>query len=286
MLNLNAVVLEYDNLEIMLIGKEYWFMNQKFKIIDSHAHYDDEAFNEDRESLLNEINQNGVIGILNCASSYDSLKTTDQLTKDHNFIFGALGIHPENANEMKGDTLDEIKSYIKNNDKIVAIGEIGLDYYWDENPPKDIQKDVFRSHMNLAKQLNYPVVIHDRDAHQDTLEIIKEFPEVTGVVHCFSGSVEFAKECVKLGYYIGITGVVTFKNAKKVVEVVREIPLEKILVETDCPYMAPEPNRGKRNKSDYIEYIITKIAEIKNIDPYEANLRFNENFFRLIRKEK
>ncbi|NOW30826.1 TatD DNase family protein [Clostridium beijerinckii] len=286
MLNLNAVVLEYDNLEIMLIGKEYWFMNQKFKIIDSHAHYDDEAFNEDRESLLNEINQNGVIGILNCASSYDSLKTTDQLTKDHNFIFGALGIHPENANEMKGDTLDEIKSYIKNNDKIVAIGEIGLDYYWDENPPKDIQKDVFRSHMNLAKELNYPVVIHDRDAHQDTLEIIKEFPEVTGVVHCFSGSVEFARECVKLGYYIGITGVVTFKNAKKVVEVVREIPLEKILVETDCPYMAPEPNRGKRNKSDYIEYIITKIAEIKNIDPYEANLRFNENFFRLIRKEK
>lgn len=261
-------------------------MNQKFKIIDSHAHYDDEAFNEDRESLLNEINQNGVIGILNCASSYDSLKTTDQLTKDHNFIFGALGIHPENANEMKGDTLDEIKSYIKNNDKIVAIGEIGLDYYWDENPPKDIQKDVFRSHMNLAKELNYPVVIHDRDAHQDTLEIIKEFPEVTGVVHCFSGSVEFARECVKLGYYIGITGVVTFKNAKKVVEVVREIPLEKILVETDCPYMAPEPNRGKRNKSDYIEYIITKIAEIKNIDPYEANLRFNENFFRLIKKEK
>lgn len=140
--------------------------------------------------------------------------------------------------------------------------------------------------MNLAKELNYPVVIHDRDAHQDTLEIIKEFPEVTGVVHCFSGSVEFARECVKLGYYIGITGVVTFKNAKKVVEVVREIPLEKILVETDCPYMAPEPNRGKRNKSDYIEYIITKIAEIKNIDPYEANLRFNENFFRLIRKEK
>ncbi|NOW06928.1 TatD DNase family protein [Clostridium beijerinckii] len=286
MLNLNAVVLEYDNLEIMLIGKEYWFMNQKFKIIDSHAHYDDEAFNEDREYLLNEINENGVIGILNCASSYDSLKTTDQLTKDHDFIFGALGIHPENANEMKIDTLDEIKAYIKNNDKIVAIGEIGLDYYWDENPPKDIQKDVFRRHMNLAKELNYPVVIHDRDAHQDTLEIIKEFPEVTGVVHCFSGSVEFAKECIKLGYYIGITGVVTFKNAKKVVEVVREIPLEKILVETDCPYMAPEPNRGKRNKSDYIEYIITKIAEIKNIDPYEANLRFNENFFRLIRKEK
>ncbi|WP_297420264.1 TatD family hydrolase [Clostridium sp.] len=260
-------------------------MEEKFKIIDSHAHYDDEAFNEDREEVLQEINKNGVIGVLNCAASYDSLKTTDKLTKDYDFIFGALGIHPENANEMKEDTIDEIRAYIKNNDKIVAIGEIGLDYYWDENPPKDIQKDVFRRQMILAKDLNYPVVIHDRDAHNDTLEIMKEFPEVTGVVHCFSGSVEFARECIKLGYYIGFTGVVTFKNAKKIVEVAKEIPLEKILVETDCPYMAPEPNRGKRNKSDYIEYIITKIADIKGIDPYEANLRFNENFYRLIRKE-
>ncbi|EKQ56019.1 MULTISPECIES: TatD family hydrolase [unclassified Clostridium] len=260
-------------------------MEEKFKIIDSHAHYDDEAFNEDREEVLQEINKNGVIGVLNCAASYDSLKTTDRLTKDYDFIFGALGIHPENANEMKEDTIDEIRAYIKNNDKIVAIGEIGLDYYWDENPSKDIQKDVFRRQMILAKDLNYPVVIHDRDAHNDTLEIMKEFPEVTGVVHCFSGSVEFARECIKLGYYIGFTGVVTFKNAKKIVEVAKEIPLEKILVETDCPYMAPEPNRGKRNKSDYIEYIITKIAEIKEIDPYEANLRFNENFYRLIKKE-
>jgi TatD DNase family protein len=261
-------------------------MKDKFTIIDSHAHYDDEVFNEDREDVLHEIRENGVIGVLNCAASYDSLKTTDKLTKDHDFIFGALGIHPENANEMMDDTLDEIKSYIKSNEKIVAIGEIGLDYYWDENPSKDVQKDVFRRQMNLAQELNYPVIIHDRDAHNDTLEIMREFPRVTGVVHCFSGSVEFAKECIKLGYYIGITGVVTFKNAKKVVEVAKEIPLEKILVETDCPYMSPEPNRGKRNKSDYIVYIITKIAEIKKIDPYEANLRFNENFFRLIRKEK
>ena len=261
-------------------------MKEKFKIIDSHAHYDDDQFNEDRESVLKEIRENGVIGVLNCAASYDSLKTTDKLTKDYDFIFGALGIHPENANEMKEDTLDEIKAYIKNNDKIVAIGEIGLDYYWEENPPKDVQKEVFRRQMNLARELNLPVVIHDRDAHKDTLEIMKDFPGVTGTVHCFSGSVEFAKECVELGYYIGFTGVVTFKNAKKLVEVAKEIPLEKILVETDCPYMAPEPNRGKRNKSDYIEYIITKIAEIKGIDPYKANLSFNENFTRLIKKEK
>ena len=259
-------------------------MQEKFKIIDSHAHYDDEAFNEDREKVLNEIRENGVIGVLNCAASYASLKTTDKLTKDYDFIFGALGIHPENANEMKEDTLDEIKDYIKDNDKIVAIGEIGLDYYWDENPPKDIQKEVFRRQMNLARELSFPVVIHDRDAHKDTLEIMKEFPEVTGVVHCFSGSVEFAKECINLGYYIGFTGVVTFKNAKKVIEVAKEIPLEKILVETDCPYMAPEPNRGKRNKSDYIEHIINKLAQIREIDPYKANLSFNENFFRLIKK--
>lgn len=261
-------------------------MKEKFKIIDSHAHYDDEAFNEDRENVLREIKENGVIGILNCAASYDSLKTTDKLTKEYDFIFGALGIHPENAHDMKEDTLEEIKNYIKVNNKIVAIGEIGLDYYWDENPSKDIQKEVFRKQMTLAKELNFPVIIHDRDAHQDTLEIMKEFPEVTGVVHCFSGSVEFAKECIKLGYYIGFTGVVTFKNAKKVIEVIKEIPLDKILVETDCPYMAPEPNRGKRNKSDYIEYIITRIAQIKEIDPNEANLKFNENFFNLIKKGK
>ncbi|WP_459479807.1 TatD family hydrolase [Clostridium saccharoperbutylacetonicum] len=261
-------------------------MEGKYKIIDSHAHYDDEAFNKDREAVFDEIRKNGVIGVLNCAASYDSLKSTDKLTREHDFIFGALGIHPENANDMKENTLEEIKEYISKNDKIVAIGEIGLDYYWEENPPKEIQKEVFRRQMNLARELDLPVIIHDREAHQDTLEIMKEFPEVTGVVHCFSGSVEFAKECIRLGYYIGFTGVVTFKNAKKVVSVVKEIPIDKILVETDCPYMAPEPNRGKRNKSDYIEYIITRIAEIKEIDPYEANLKFNENFYRLIKKEK
>lgn len=261
-------------------------MQEKYRIIDSHAHYDDDAFNEDRDEVLNQISENGVVQVLNCAASYGSLKTTDKLTKDYEFIVGALGIHPENADEMKEDTIEEIKNYINNNDKIVAIGEIGLDYYWKENPPKEIQQEVFKKQMNLAKELDFPVIIHDRDAHQDTLEILKEFPTVRGVVHCFSGSVEFAKECIKLGYYIGFTGVVTFKNAKKLVEVAKEIPLEKILVETDCPYMAPEPNRGKRNKSDYIEYIINQIAQIREIDPYQANLAFNQNFNRLIKKEK
>lgn len=261
-------------------------MENRFSIIDSHAHYDDESYDEDRDKILNELKNNGVIGILNCAASYDSLKTTDKLTKDYDFINGALGIHPENADEFKENTLDEIKEYIRNNNKIVAIGEIGLDYYWDENPSKDVQKEVFRKQMKLAEELQLPVVIHDREAHQDTLEIIKEYPTVTGVVHCFSGSVEFAKECIKLGYYIGFTGVVTFKNAKKVIQVAKEIPIDRILVETDCPYMSPEPNRGKRNRSDYIEYIINKISEIKEIEPDKANKIFNENFNRLIYKEK
>ena len=261
-------------------------MENRFSIIDSHAHYDDESYDEDRDKILNELKNNGVIGILNCAASYDSLKTTDKLTKDYDFINGALGIHPENADEFKENTLDEIKEYIRNNNKIVAIGEIGLDYYWDENPPKDVQKEVFRKQMKLAEELQLPVVIHDREAHQDTLEIIKEYPSVTGVVHCFSGSVEFAKECIKLGYYIGFTGVVTFKNAKKIIQGAKEIPIDRILVETDCPYMSPEPNRGKRNRSDYIEYIINKISEIKEIEPLEANKIFNENFKRLLYKEK
>lgn len=257
-------------------------MEKDFLIIDSHAHYDDESYDEDREQILKELKSSGVIGILNCAASYKSLNTTDKLTKDYDFIYGALGIHPENANEFKQDTLDEIKQYIINNNKIVAIGEIGLDYYWDNNPSKEVQKEVFRRQMKLAEQLELPVIIHDRDAHQDTLEIIKEYPNVYGVLHCFSGSVEFAKECVKLGYYIGFTGVITFKNAKKIIEVAKEIPIDRILVETDCPYMSPEPNRGKRNRSDYIEFIINKISQVKGIEALEANRIFNENFKRLI----
>ena len=260
-------------------------MENKYKIFDSHAHYDDEAFDEDRDELIEELHQNGVIGILDCASSYESIDKVCEITDKWEFIYGALGIHPENADEFTDEVLDEIKKKIKSNKKIIAVGEIGLDYYWDENPPREVQKEVFRKHMELAKELNLPVVIHDRDAHEDTLKIMKEYPEVIGTVHCFSGSVEFAKECLKLGYYIGITGVITFKNAKKLVKVVKEVPLDRLLVETDCPYMAPEPNRGKRNKSDYIEFIIEKIADIKEIDPKQLNIQVNENFMRLTKLE-
>ena len=257
-------------------------MDNKYKIFDSHAHYDDEAFDVDRDELIRELNESGVIGILNCSSSYESIAKTCELINKWGFIYGAAGIHPENAQEFTDEREIEIGNVIKNNSKIIAVGEIGLDYYWAENPSKEVQKDVFRRQMKLAQDNKLPVVIHDRDAHGDTLEILKEFPKVKGVVHCFSGSLEFAKECLKLGYYIGVTGVVTFKNAKKLLEVVKEVPIEKLLVETDCPYMAPEPNRGKRNKSDYIEYIIDRIALIKEIDPKQLNIQVNDNFNRLM----
>ena len=261
-------------------------MNTKYKIFDTHAHYDDEAFDEDRDSVLKEIQKNGVIGVLNCACNKRSLHTTNELTLKYDFIYGALGIHPTDALDYNEQVKSEIIEKTKANKKILAIGEIGLDYYWDENPDREIQKQVFREQMKIAEELNLPVVIHDRDAHEDTLNIIKEFPNVKGIIHCFSGSLEFAKECIKLGYYIGITGVVTFKNARKIIEVVQGIPLEKILVETDCPYMAPVPNRGKRNKSDYIEYIIEQIAQIKEMDSISLNMAVNDNFRRLMENYK
>ena len=260
-------------------------MENKYIIYDTHAHYDDNSFDEDRDSVLKEIKSNGVKLILNCASSYESIEKTYNLTIENDFIYGALGIHPENADEFNADVENEIIKLINTNHKIIAIGEIGLDYYWEENPSKEVQQEVFRKQMQLAEKLNLPVVIHDRDAHGDTLNIIKEFPNVKGIVHCFSGSAEFAIECIKLGYYIGIGGVVTFKNAKKLIDVVNKIPLDRILVETDAPYMAPVPNRGKRNKSDYIAYIIEQIAQIKGIGPKEVNLTVNNNFKELIGKE-
>ena len=231
-------------------------------IFDSHAHYDDEAFNEDRDKIIGELKDKGVIGVLNCGASLDGARMSVDLSNKYDFIYSAIGIHPEHAEIVNEKIIEELRELSKN-PKVRAIGEIGLDYYYEENPSREIQKSAFKLQMELAKELNLPVVIHDRDAHKDTLDILKQYPEVIGTVHCFSGSVEFAKECLKLGYYIGFTGVITFKNAKKIAEVAKEVPLDRILVETDCPYMAPVPHRGKRNQSDYIEYIIEKISEIK-----------------------
>jgi TatD DNase family protein len=245
-------------------------------IFDSHAHYDDEAFNEDREEVIHGLKDKGVIGVLNCGASIEGARMSVELSNKYDFIYSAVGIHPEHADMVNDKVIEELRS-LAQNPKVMAIGEIGLDYYYEENPSREVQKLAFKLQMNLAKELKMPVVIHDRDAHKDTLDILKEFPEVVGVVHCFSGSVEFAKECLKLGYYIGFTGVITFKNAKKVIEVAQAVPMDRILVETDCPYMAPTPHRGKRNQSDYIKYIIEKISEIKGktIEEVEEATVFN-----------
>lgn len=245
-------------------------------IFDSHAHYDDEQFDEDREKVISELKENGIIGVLNCGASLEGARSSVRLSEKYDFFYAAVGLHPEFADKVDEKVINELKELSKNN-KVRAIGEIGLDYYYEENPPREVQKKAFIRQMELASELNLPVVIHDRDAHGDTLEIMRKFPEVKGVVHCFSGSVEFAKECLKLGYYIGFTGVVTFKNAKKSVEVAREVPLDRILVETDCPYMAPVPNRGKRNRSEYIEYVIEKIADIKSILPINVSEQTIQN---------
>lgn len=251
-------------------------------IFDSHAHYDDDRFNEDREEVIKEIQDNGVIGVLNCGASLQGARDSLKLAQEYDFFYAAVGIHPENADGLTDEAFEEIKEMTKNS-KVRAIGEIGLDYYWEENPPKEIQKEAFRRQMALARDLNLPVIIHDREAHGDTLDIMKDFPEVKGVLHCFSGSVEFAHECLRLGYYIGFTGVVTFKNAKKILEVAREVPMDKILVETDAPYMAPTPHRGKRNQSDYIKFIIEKIAEIKGIPTSELEEKTIDNTKNLLK---
>lgn len=250
-------------------------------IFDSHAHYDDEQFDEDREKLLLELKESGVTGILNMSSDYKSIETTRILTETYPFIYGACGIHPENADEYNESVRSEMINLLKT-EKFRAVGEIGLDYYWESNPPKEIQKKVFRDQMEIAKTLGMPVVLHDRDAHGDILQIVREFPSVTGIFHSFSGSVDMAREVVSLGYYLGISGVATFKNARKLPEVIAEIPLDRLLIETDAPYMAPVPYRGKRNRSDYLIYVAEKIAEIKGKNVEEILEATADNARRLL----
>ena len=235
-------------------------MSANIQIFDTHAHYDDERFDDDREQLFVELQQNGVKKILNAAASIESLNSVTQLAKQYDFIYASVGIHPE-----YDDIIDKIRECSKQN-KVVAIGEIGLDYYYDDCS-RDLQKYWFERQVQLARELGLPIIVHDREAHEDCINIIKKTnaKEVGGIFHCFSGSREMVVEVLKQNFYIAIGGVVTFKNARKTVEVVKDIPLDRLLIETDCPYLAPEPNRGKRNHSGNLIYVIRKIAEIKGL---------------------
>ncbi|MDO4460230.1 MAG: TatD family hydrolase [Clostridia bacterium] len=245
-------------------------------IFDSHAHYDDEQFDIDRTELLGSVlPSKGVEGIIDMSSSYESIEKVMKLTEDYPNIYGAVGIHPENAKNLPEGWLEYVENCASNK-KIIAIGEIGLDYYWEDACPRDIQKDVFIAQVELANRLNLPISVHDRDAHGDTFDILRKY-RPRGVVHCFSGSVELAREIVKLGMYIGVGGVVTFKNARHSVDVVRDIPLDRLLLETDCPYLSPVPMRGKRNDSSNIAYTATKVAEIKGISITEVLESSREN---------
>ena len=239
-------------------------------IFDTHAHYDDEQFDIDRDSLLLSMKENGIGTIVNIGANLASSKTTLELAHKYDFIYGAVGVHPSDSAELSDDNFDRIRQMCAD-EKCVAIGEIGLDYYWPE-PDHEIQKKWFVRQLDLAREVKLPVVIHSRDAAADTVQILKDnnAGDIGGVVHCFSYSKEVATLCVKMGFYIGVGGVLTFKNGKKMKEVVSEIPIEKIIIETDCPYLAPEPNRGKRNSSLNLPYVVKAMAEIKGISEEEV----------------
>lgn len=235
---------------------------------DTHAHYNDEAFDSDRAQVLGAVHDSGVELMVNAGNDLATSLAAMRLSEEYEFVYAAVGWHPEDArtfDEVKSPEL--IRSWLKNS-KVRAIGEIGLDYHYDE-PERDVQRRVFCKQMELARELNMPVVIHDRDAHADSLGIVKQFPNVCGEFHCYSGHAEMAKQLIDMGWYLGIGGVVTFKNAHKVVDVVKMCPVDRILIETDCPYLAPAPFRGKRNDSRYLSYTVAKIAEIKGMEPDE-----------------
>lgn len=239
-------------------------------IFESHAHYDSEQFNKDREALFKRFPEAGIQYVINIGADLRSSRLSVEMAKRYPFVYAAVGVHPHDVKDMKEDNLEHL-IHMAAFDKVVAIGEIGLDYHYDYSP-RSIQKLWFREQLKVAKDLGLPVVIHSREASQDTFDLIMEadLTEAKGVIHCYAGSAEMAKEYVKHGYYIGIGGVVTFNNAKKTKEVVEAIPLDRILIETDAPYLAPVPHRGKRNDSTYLVHVIEAIAKIKGVSPEEV----------------
>ena len=248
---------------------------------DSHAHLDDGRFQEDFDDILARMKENGVTAMMNIGCDLPSSENSVRLAQTYDWIWAAVGSHPDDAAQVDEARIEEYRALCED-PRVKAIGEIGLDYHY-EDPPRDVQQRAFRMQMELAQKLSLPVVIHEREAHEDGLRIISDFPDVTGVFHCFSGSYEMAKELIRRGWYIGFTGVVTFKNARKAVEVAEKIPLDRILIETDCPYMAPEPFRGRRNDPSLVPFVAKKIAEIRGISAEEAAAATEENSKRLFR---
>lgn len=252
-------------------------------IFDTHTHYDDKQFEEDREQVLDSLWEQGICAVVDVAASMRSWDDILELVASHERVYGAMGIHPDHAFELNEDNFARLKE-LAQAPKIVAIGEIGLDYYWDKSE-RSVQKYWFERQLDLARELDKPVIIHSRDAAQDTLDIMKgeHARGTSGVIHCFSGSVEMAREYCKMGYFLGIGGVVTFKNAKKLKEVVADTDLSHLVLETDCPYLAPVPFRGKRNSSLYLPYVVEEIARIKEIEVEEVLQVTEENARRLYR---
>lgn len=250
--------------------------------IDSHAHLDDDRFDDDREILIESLRANNIDLVFNIGADIKTSKASVELAKKYDHIYAVVGVHPHDAEDAEDNYLDILRE-LSLEEKVVAIGEIGLDFYYD-NSPRDIQRKVFKEQLKLAKELNLPVVIHTRDASQETFDILKEAGKdgsLRGIMHCYSGSVEMAKEYIKLGFYISIAGPVTFKNSRVVKDVAKEIPLDKLLIETDCPYLSPEPHRGKRNEPKFVKHTAEKIAEIRGISLEELAKATSENTKRI-----
>lgn len=253
------------------------------RLFDTHAHYDADAFDADRLELLASMPGRGVELILNPGCDVPSSRAAVELAERFPFVYAAVGVHPEECGGWTGGELEALRELARH-PKVRAIGEIGLDYYWEENPPRALQKEVLHAQLELAEELDLPVIIHDREAHGDCLEIVRAHPKVTGVYHCYSGSLEDAKVLVKLGWMLSFTGSITFKNARKAPEVIAWLPMDRIMVETDSPYLTPVPYRGKRNDSGYVRLVAEKIAEIKGLDPEEVariTLENGRRFFRI-----
>ena len=250
-------------------------------LFDTHAHLNDPAFDNDRESLLESLPDQGIGYVMNAGCSLQSSKDIIALAEKYDYLYASVGSHPDSCDEVNDAVLDEYRALCRH-PKVKAIGEIGLDYYY-EDIPRDTQKKAFIAQLELAREVNLPVIVHERDAHGDGMDIVRQFPDVTGVFHCFSGSAEMAKWLVDRGWYIGFTGVITFKNARRAVEAAQAIPIERIVLETDCPFMSPEPFRGKRNDSGKLYRMAERLAEIKGLTFEEVCAITTENGKRLYR---